>query len=131
MYLRFTTQFKNEYGQPETGVFQALGYLIRSEQVFDYDHARLKEIQAWFNRELERPKRFNKHSSKNKGDVAISWFKDSATEHLKNMYDLIPIFENYEIQVELIKKENPGYKVYEDDFQIVTLPHGKEKSEVL
>lgn len=131
MYLRFITEFKNEWGEQETGVFQALGYLIRSEQVFEYDRQRLKEIREWFNKELDRPKRFNKHSNKNKANVAISWFKDSANQHLKNMYDLVPIFDNYGIRIEIIKKENPGYKVFEDSFQIVTIPHGKDKSEVL
>lgn len=47
------------------------------------------------------------------------------------MYDLIPIFDSYGIQVEVIKKENPGYQVYEDEFQVVTIPHGKEKGDVL
>lgn len=131
MYLRFITEFKNEWGEQETGVFQALAYLIGSEQVFEYDRQRLKEIREWFNKELDRPKRFNKHSNKHKANVAISWFKDTAIQHLKNMYDLVPIFENYGIRIVIIKKENPGYKVFEDDFQIVTIPHGKDKSEVL
>ncbi len=131
MYLRFITEFKNEWGEQKTGVFQALGFLIRSEHVFEYDKQRLEYIREWFNRELDKPKRFNKHSNKHKSNVAISWFKDTANQHLKNMYALVPIFENYGIQIVVIKKENPGYKVFEDDFQIVTIPHGKDKSEVL
>ena len=131
MYLRFITEFKNEWGEQDTGVFQALGYLIRSEQVFEYDRQRLNEIREWFNCELDRPKRFNKHSNKNKANVAISWYKDTAIQHLKHMYDLVPIFETYGIRIDIIKKKNPGYKVFEDDFQIVTIPLGKDKSEVL
>ena len=131
MYLRFITEFENEWGEQETGVFQALGYLVQSDQTFEYDLQRLKEIREWFNNALDHPKRFNKHSNKNKPNIAISWFKDSAKEHLKNMYDLIPIFDAYGIPIEVIKKENPGYKVFEDEFQVVTIAHGKDKSEVL
>lgn len=131
MYLRFITEFENEWGERETGVFQALGHLIRSDDVFEYDRKRLKKIRAWFNAKLDRPSRFNKHANKHKSNVAISWYKDTSKEHLKNMYNLIPIFENYGLQVDVIKKENPGYKVFEDEYQVVTIPHGKEKSEVL
>ena len=131
MYIRFITEFTNDWDERETGVFQAMGHLIRSPDVFDYDRERLKEIRAWFDKELERPSRFNKHSNKHKSQVAISWYRDTAKEHLENMYDLIPIFDTYNIQVEVIKKENPGYKVYEDEFHVVTIPHGKEKGDVL
>ena len=131
MYLRFITEFTNEWDEQQTGVFQALGFLIRSTDIFEYDRERLKEIREWFDKELDRPSRFNKHSNKHKANVAISWFKDTAKEHLEHMYDMIPIFDTYGITVEVIKKENPGYKIYEDNFQVVTIPHGKEKGEVL
>ncbi len=131
MYLRFITEFINEWGERETGVFQALRVLIESDEVFEYDRQRLVEIRTWFDEELERPTRFNKHANKHKANVAISWFKDSASSHLKFMYDLIPIYDTYGIRIEVIKKENPGYTIYEDDFQVVTIPHGKDKSQVL
>jgi len=131
MYLRFIVEFTNEWNERKTGVFQALGHLIRLEETYEYDRQRLHEIREWFNQELERPKRFNKHSNKNKQNVAISWFKDTAFLHLEKMYDLVPIFENYNLQIEVIKKERPGYKVFEDKYQIVTIPHGKDKSKVL
>lgn len=131
MYLRFITEFKNEQDELETGVFQAMGYLLHSVDMFQYDKQRLEEIRSWFTRNLDKPKRFNKHSNKNKPNIAISWFKDSANYHVTMMYDLIPIFDNYGIQIELIKRENPGYIVYEDDYQVVTIPLGKDRPEVL
>jgi len=131
MYLRFISSYTNEWDEPSTGVFQALGHLIRDEDVFEYDRVRLKEIRTWFNVHLERPTKFNKTSNKNKSYVAISWFKDTAIEHLERMYDLIPIYENYDLRIETIKRGNPGYVVFEDEFQISTIPFGKEKSEVL
>jgi len=131
MYLRFITEFINEWNENQTGVFQALGHLIRSDHTFEYDKQKLEEIRAWFNNNLEKPDRFNKHSNKNKSNIAISWFKDTSNLHVKKMYDLIPIFENYNILIQVIKKENPGYKIFEDEFQVVTIPHGKDKKEVL
>jgi|TARA_B110000967_G_scaffold181779_1_gene199232 hypothetical protein len=131
MYLRFITEFTNEWNESDTGVFQAIKFLINNEQTFEYDRERLKEIRKWFNLELEKPKKFNKHSNRHKTEIAISWFKDSATKHIEKMYDMIPILENYNLQVKVIKRENPGYIVYQDEFQVVTLPHGKDKGQVL
>ena len=131
MYLRFTTVYTNEWNEESTGVFQALGYLIRNEEVFEFDRENLNNIRNWFNTNLERPDRFNKHSNKNKQNIAISWFKDTSKIHLKKMYELVSIFENYSLKIEIIKTENPGYKVYEDKYQIVTIPHGKDKHKVI
>lgn len=131
MYIRFITKYKDELQETNTGVFQALGYLIRSEATFQYDKEKLEEIRNWFNSNLEKPNRFNKHSNQHKSNIAISWFKDSASSHLAKMYDLIPIFQNYNLNIDIIKKENPGYKVFEDEYQVVTIPHNKEKSSVI
>lgn len=43
MYIRFITTYRDERGpddecQDSTGVFQALGFLSRSEETFEYDH---------------------------------------------------------------------------------------------
>jgi hypothetical protein len=55
MYIRFITEYRNEDGEIETGVFQALGYLLRSGHALEYDVAHLKELRAWFNTNLEKP----------------------------------------------------------------------------
>ena len=130
MYIRFITEFINEYDEKETGVFQALGFLLRSYHVQDYDATRLEEIRTWFSKYLDKPTKFNKSKSKNNENAAICWYKSNSKEHIKRMYDLIPIFENYDIVITVIKRENPGYIIYEDKYQIATLPLGKDKNKV-
>ncbi|OSZ82756.1 hypothetical protein CAP35_05695 [Chitinophagaceae bacterium IBVUCB1] len=127
MFIRFITEFKNEYDEIETGVFQAVGYLCRTDVMYDYDKKHLMEIRGWFNANLEKPTRFSKSLKKNAPKVSLAWFKSTATEHLKRMYEMKVIIEKYDITVLVIKRENPGYIVYEDDFQVSTLPHKDDK----
>jgi len=39
------------------------------------------------------------------------------------MYELKRMFEEYEIYVEVMMTDTPGYIVYEDDYQIVAEPY--------
>jgi len=127
MFIRFTAEFKNEDGDIDTGVFQAAGFLRRSDKTYEYDKNHLLELSDWFNQHLEKPTRFNKPSRKNGLNISLSWFKSTATEHLQKMYEMKQILDKYEIEVTVIKRENPGYIIYEDDYQVSTFPHGKDK----
>ena len=128
MFIRFITEYKNEFGQIETGVFQAMDYLLRSEQTFDFDKILLKELRNWFNTHLERPEKFTKSKSNNAPAVALSWYKSSASDHLSRMYDLKAVLDRYDIVVDVVKREKPGYILYEDDFQVTTLPYKTDKN---
>jgi len=128
MYIRFIAEFKNDNGDTDTGVFQAAAFLRRSNNTFDYDKEYLFKIRDWFDSYLERPNRFNKASRKNGKNVSLSWFKSTATEHLQKMYDMKQILEKYDIEVTVIQRKNSGYIVYEDDYQVSALPHGKDKN---
>ena len=127
MFIRFIAEFKNEDDELEKGVFQAAGFIRQSHKTYDYDKNHLLELKDWFNQNLEKPNRFNKAKRKNGLNVSLSWFKSSATEHLQKMYEMKVILDKYEIEVTIIKRENPGYIIYEDEYQVSTLPHGKDK----
>ena len=127
MYIRFLAEFKNDNDETDTGIFQAAAFLRRSHKTYDYDKQFLLEIRDWFNLHLEKPDRFNKAKRKNAQNVSLSWFKSTATVHLQKMYEMKQILDKYDIEVTEIMRENPGYIIYEDDYQVSTLPHGKDK----
>jgi hypothetical protein len=62
-----------------------------------------------------------------RGYKAISWFKDTAKEHLARARELVAILENHGLVVTMLKAERVGYVVYEDDFQIVAEPFAETK----
>jgi len=132
MYLRFTTQFINPYGELETGIFMALKYLRDDHSLTkDDDEKKLKELSKWFDRNLEKPTRLSKGTSKLNADISLSWFKDSAKLHIKKMQEFIEIAERYDIIVERIASKNPGYIVLEDEYQVSAVPFRTNRKSVI
>lgn len=132
MYLRFTAQFINPYGELETGIFMALKYLRDDHSLTkDEDIKKLKELSGWFNQNLEKPARFSKGTSKLNANVSLSWFKDSAKEHINRIQYLIEIAERYDILIERIASKNPGYIVFEDEYQVSAVPFKSDRKKVI
>lgn len=132
MYLRFTTQFINPYGELETGIFMALKYLREDYSLTnDEDIIKLKGLTVWFGKNLEKPSRFSNGTSKHNAAISLSWFKDTASEHLKKMQEFIKIAEQYDMVVERIISKNPGYVVYEDEYQVSAIPFKNDRKNVI
>lgn len=53
---------------------------------------------------------------------AISWFKDTAHEHVARVRELVVILEHHSVSVRVLKADRVGYIVYQDEFQIVAQP---------
>ena len=53
---------------------------------------------------------------------AISWFRDSAREHIAWIRGLVAILENHGVAVQMLKSNHVGYIVYEDEYQVVAEP---------
>jgi hypothetical protein len=132
MYLRFTTQFTNPYGEMQTGIFMALKYL-REDYLLtnNEDVKKLKELTVWFSENLKKPDRLSTGTSKHNANVSLSWFKDTANDHLKKMQDFIKIAEHYDIVIERIISKNPGYVVYEDEYQVSAVPFRNNRNKVI
>ena len=96
----------------------------------DDDIKKLKELTIWFNQNLSKPTRFSKGTSKFNANVSLSWFKDSATEHIRLIQELIKIAEKYDIMIERFASKNPGYIVFEDEYQVSAVPFKSERKKV-
>ena len=131
MYLRFTTQFINPYNELETGIFMALKYLRDDYPLTnDEDVKKLKTLSLWFNQNLEKPTRFSKGTNKYNANISLSWFKASAGEHIKRMHEFIEIAEKYDFVIERITNKNPGYIVFEDEYQVSAVPFKTDRKRV-
>jgi hypothetical protein len=132
MYLRFTTRFINPYGEPETGIFMALKFLRDDYALTTEEHTnQLKELSDWFSKNLDKPTRFSKGTSKVNADISLSWFTDSAQEHIQKMQHLIKIAERYDLIIDRIASKNPGYIVFEDEYQISAVPFKTDRKRVM
>ena len=128
MYLRFVVSDIDEDSGRELGVFHAVGNLRRDGKLQPYEEKQHDLIRQWFNEHLERPTRFTASKSPyyRKSPKAISWFKDSASEHITRVRELVEILHHHGISVEMLKTNRVGYIVYEDEYQIVAEPFERE-----
>jgi hypothetical protein len=124
MYLRFVVSHIDEDSERELGVFHAVNTLRAEEKLHTHEEEQHDLIREWFNQHLEKPTRFtaSKPPFYRKRSRAISWFKDTAHEHLDRVRELVLILEQHGIPVRMLKTKRVGYVVYEDEFQVVAEP---------
>ena len=125
-YLRFVVADIDRDSMKELGVFHAVLRLRERGRLHAHEEELHDSTRKWFNENLEKPNRFtaSKPPHYRKPNRAISWFKDTATEHLSHIRDLVQILENHGIAVQMLTTDRVGYVVYEDEFQIVEEPFG-------
>jgi hypothetical protein len=131
MYIRFITQFINEDNENETGIFQAVRHICEHSLTSGEDSHELKLLNKWFNENLNRPTKFSNATNKNPAPISLSWFKDSAQEHLLKTNDIIKILKKYDLVIERFISKNPGYIVYEDEYQISAIPFKNDRHKFL
>ena len=129
MFLRFVTAEVHQESHEELGVFQAAYRLRDKDMLSEEEKDLLQEIHDWFNKNLETPTRFttSKPPYYRKRQNGISWFKDSAREHIGKMREMVALLKHHDVPVRMIKAARPGYIVYEDQYQIVAQPFSGER----
>ena len=130
-FLRFVVARRDHDSGVEKGVFGAAYALRASGSVEAIDRELLDEQLRWFDEHLETPARFNRTTSKGferRNTRGISWFKDTATEHLRRMHEVIRILEHYGHHVTIVSESRVGYVVYEDPIQVVAEPFGDTRT---
>ena len=129
MYIRFVIGARDPDSGRDLGIFQAVYDLRDLGKLHPYEEAHVEELRQWFNVHLERPARFttSKPPYYRKMNRAISWFKDSAQEHICRVREFVAILENHGVGVRMIKSDRVGYIVYEDEHQVVAEPFSDAK----
>jgi hypothetical protein len=126
MLVRFTATYIDE-DTTTNGVFWIAKHLRHKGLLFtdpkDFtDDDRVWEILDWFNTNLPVPTKLNNSKNEQAEYRALSWFKDSAAEHIGYMRELTQILKKYGVIVDFIQTKNPGFITYQDDVQVVAAP---------
>lgn len=122
MYIRFVIHANDEYSGRRQGLFHAMASLEDSGALHGYEQERYDAIYKWFKQNLRKPTTFSRSRKPSAMNVAISWFKDGAREHIAKMYEVSQILRAHGIEVEVIRSARPGYIVYEDKYQVAAEP---------
>ncbi len=128
MYLRFVVNEKVEDSNRLQGLF-ATGYKLSDDQKLSYiEQGQFTALTQWFGKNLKTPTKFTRSRNPNAKEKALSWFKDSAKEHISKMRELAELLKNHGITVRMIREKRVGYIVYEDEFQVVAMPFDDTKA---
>jgi hypothetical protein len=122
MFVRFVIKELDRDSGRRQGLFQAAKALKESGVVTQADLDHLEDILNWFSWHLKKPSRLAVSRRPNAKEQAISWFRDSATQHIARMREYKEVLERYGLHVEMITAKRVGYIVYEDRFQVAAYP---------
>src|SRR4051812_19550043 len=121
MFIRFVSGDIDARSHTQAGLFCA-GYKFRYERDLPwYELDRLLDLLDWFNLYLRSPFEYRLRKSWRRSR-AICWFKSSAREHLLKAREMIFLLEDNDVYIRTIKSEKIGYRLYEDDVQVLAQP---------
>jgi len=111
MYVRFVIHRNDQDSGRRQGLFQALSALDHAGMLRPHEQIVWDEIYEWFQKNLRKPRSFSRSSKPHAKKVALSWFRDSATDHIARMYALAQILEAHDVTVDVVRTQRPGYVV--------------------
>ncbi|MCZ4293308.1 hypothetical protein [Vibrio sinaloensis] len=122
MYIRFVVDEIDEDSCQRKGIFQAISGMKKQDDFYDYELDYIAEVMGWFDENLESPLDYLNKQKSQKSDVYISWFIESASEHIAKVREFVFLVESKGVVVSQIRTVNPGKIVYSDEFQIFAKP---------
>lgn len=121
-FVRFIVDGRERVSGVRLGFFGE-AYRVRNEVLAPpEDRTRLAELLEWFKENLAIPDRFARSGNRHAHGKGLSWFKPDAIEHITKAREITDIVERCGIRVEMRTTSEPGYVIYEDQFQICAQP---------
>lgn len=120
MYLRFTVTIVDDTSHRAQGVFVAAYSLLDSYQLGSIEEKQLRYALRWFNENLPAPP-YDFCAGR-----AIFWFKTSADENIRRMWELVDLLEHYDHFTQIYKCRYLGNILFEDKFQVAAYPSYKD-----
>jgi hypothetical protein len=115
MYIRFVVGSESDSPRIQSGLFTEVSYLKKKGLLESYQVSIVNSTFEYFNKNLPCPP----YKKKNWSIDAISWFKDTATEYIDKMRELVVILEENNLIVRVLITDKPGMILYEDEYQVV------------
>jgi hypothetical protein len=118
IFIRFVVSAPGECADRIDRLFVHIRALRDESLLEPYESTWLDELYAWFNAELPCPP----FSREQFPADAVSWFRSSATRFVTRMWDLAALLREHGQPVKMLKSDDPGVIVYQDDYQVVAHP---------
>jgi len=122
MYVRFVVDQNDEDSNQRKGIFQAISCMKKQGAFYEYELGCIAGIMDWFDKNLESPFDYLNQQKSRKSEAYISWFIDSATEHISKIREFAFLVESKGVSVYQLRTESPGKIVYADKYQVLAKP---------
>lgn len=120
MFIRFQLlEMDLDSGKP-IGLFHGVHDLLESKHLECVHREQLEDLLKWFVTNLPEPAVFAKTVPRSRRPhKGICWYKSSATEHVRRMYEAKTILEFYDRMVDVTMCRDVGEIHYEDEYQVL------------
>ncbi|MEO3873121.1 hypothetical protein ABGB18_30265 [Nonomuraea sp. B12E4] len=123
MYVRFQSPTPNGRGT-YPGMFGLVNGLAAQGRLSDAEERFRRENNAWYEANFTNPATVDPavyDRSTNPG--AAAWFKLSAGHLMQRVPGYLAILAAHDVQCVRLESADPGRIIYEDDGQVVVVPH--------
>ncbi|MET9496189.1 hypothetical protein [Streptomyces sp. NPDC006552] len=127
-YVRYQAAAPDEHGRFK-GLFGLVNNLGRAGRLSPEQERFRRENNAWYDGAYTDPSTVDPavyDPAVHPG--AAAWFKPSATHLFERIHGYLEILDAHGVRWTRVASADPGRVVYEDDVQIVVVPHGKDLS---
>lgn len=123
MFVRFQSTVRNRRGV-FPGVFGLVNGLA-ADGVLSVEQERFRrENNDWYNANFVNPSEVDPTVyDRELNPGAAAWFKVSAVELIDRVAGYLEILRAHGVGCELVRSADPGRVVYEDEHQVVVVPH--------
>ncbi|MFC4335609.1 hypothetical protein [Salininema proteolyticum] len=122
-YVRFQSAHRNRNGH-FTGVFGLVNTLARQGRLTDEQESFRRLTNSWYDRAYADPSDVDPAVyDRRVNPGAAAWFKPSATHLIERVVGYLEILAAHGVECRTIRSADPGRVVYEDEVQIVVVPH--------
>lgn len=119
-YIRFESAVENWLGF-RTGIFGLANGLAHSKAFSEKEWSWWRANNDWYNNAYTDPASIDATLFDN--GLATCWFKDSAQHFLERVSGYPALLDRHGILWAKRRSQNPGQIIYNDDVQVVVVPH--------
>ena len=128
MYIRFVAIDPQREPDRPKGVFDAAYDILHRGDAPEYLQTEMRETLDWFVANLPIPDRFARTRRSHRSDSGICWFKTDNNDCIAQVRYLVYLVTECGIPVRELRTEHPGYRIYEDGWQLVAEPFASTPS---
>ena len=103
MFVRFAARLRDCDSRVAEGIFVVAYRLYEAGDLAGYERAHLEDCIGWFEANLKVP-----HAYARARERAIYWFKSTAENHVRKMWELVWVVERHDVAISLVTTRMPG-----------------------